>query len=537
MGKVFLHVQWGALHLVGHTGVLPNLPELSIRQYNVGGVLELRGTYTMIFQDKILLCCLTVAFLIVVSPMALAIDYTLDENGNKTSRISDESAPILDESSVPPRPLRLELGLPFLGTGTITPGYELPGGQILQPSLLIFGTFRTAIQTFKNPLGPSGDQALSEWANRLDIFANFQLTGTERILLGMQPLHDRDLPPTYSGYNFSPERDVRGNEGFVDSLNADITTFFFEGDLGEMFPNLDRSDFGSLDIGISVGRQPLFYQEGLLINDTVDAIGLIRNNLIIPGGSNLQISGLYGWGEINRADNVEQDKDLHLLGLFLQADLPISTVNADFVYTLDEVNDNDGVHWGLSAIQRIGHINTAFHILGSHAVGTQLSRRQSRPVSAVDDGYLLWSEASYVMPWSEDNVYFNTFWGIDSFSSAARGPDVGGPLGRHGLLFASQGLGRYTPALSNQVQEAYGFALGYQMFFDGVRRQLVFELGSTDSTNNDGPTAVAILTRFQQAIGQRTVFQLDAFYSYTDSNIQGIGNDGYGLRSEIRVNF
>ena len=105
------------------------------------------------------------------------------------------------------------------------------------------------------------------------------------------------------------------------------------------------------------------------------------------------------------------------------------------------------------------------------------------------------------------------------------------------MLFASQGLGRYTPAIYNQAENAYGFALGYQMFFDGVRRQVVFELGNRDSTTANGPNVVAILTRFQQAVGQRFVFQLDGFYSYTDAHRMGIGHDGYGLRSEIRMNF
>jgi len=497
----------------------------------------------MIFKEKKLLSCITIALLIVGSPMALAIDYTIDENGNKTSRISDESAPILDESIVPDRPMRLELGAPFIGSGTISPGYELPTGQVLQPSLLIFGTFRSAVQSFRNPLGPSGDVALSEWANRLDIFANLQLTGTERILLGLQPLHNRDLPPTYTGINFGPNRDARGDDGYVDRFNADIRTLFFEGDLGEIFPNLDRNDFRGLDIGFSVGRQPLFYQEGLLINDTIDSVSLIRNNLVIPGGSNLQITGLYGWNGINRADNVEQNDQLHLFGLFTQMDLPISTVSLDLVYTLDDEKGNDGFYWGLSSSQRIGHISTNFHLLGSHTVGSKINNRPGRPVAAVDDGYLLWAETSYVMPWSADNVYFNAFWGIDQFTSAARGPDVGGPLGRHGLLFASQGLGRYTPAISNQSQDAYGFALGYQMFFSGVRRQVVFEVGSSDGTVSNSPSVVAILTRFQQAIGQRFVFQLDGFYSYTDADRKRdrfgrrIGHDGYGLRSEIRMNF
>lgn len=481
-----------------------------------------------------LFALITIIAINVYAPALLAAGYTIDEQGNKTSRISDEAVPVIDESQVPERPWRLELGTPFLGTGTIKPGYELPGGQVIQPSLLIFGNFRSAVQTYRNPLDPGGDRTVSEWTNRLDIFANLQLSGTERILVGMQPLHDRNRnsPSRFTGINLSAD------EGYVDAFNADITTLFFEGDLGEILPDLDPDDLLSLDIGFSIGRQPLFYQEGLLINDTIDAIGLTRNNLVIPGGSNLQITGVYGWNEINRADNIEtDDNELHLFGLFMQADLSKNTINLDLAYTLDTDHDNDGLHWGLSSTQRIGHFNTAFHLLGSHVIGSKVSVRPGRPVAAVDDGYLLWSEVSYVLPWTEDNVYLNAFYGLDSFSSAARGPDTGGPLGRHGLAFAAQGLGRYGAPLSNQARDSYGFALGYQMFFDGVRRQLLFEFGARESTRNNGPTAVAILSRFQQAFGQRTQLQLDAFYSHTDSNIRGIGKDGYGLRSEIRFNF
>ena len=494
--------------------------------------------------------CLTIASIFGFLPMTLAIDFTYDEHGNKTSLISDESSPILDDSVVPTRPRRLEFGSGFLESGPLKPGYELPGGAILQPSLLIFGTFRTALQTFKNPLGPGagsrGQVAFTEWATRLDIFANLQLSATERILFGVQPLHDRDLPPTYTGYNFRPKRDARGDVGYQEEFDPELTTLFFEGDLGEMLANFDPLDFGHLDIGISLGRQPLFYQGGLLINDTVDAIGLIRNNLNIRGGSHLQFAGLFGWNEINRADNVEVDDNLYLYGFFTQMDLPFSTVNIDFVYTADNVDDNDGFHWGLSSIQRFGHYNTAFHLLGSHAVGDERRPVPGRPVAAVDDGFLFWNEVSWVLPWSEDNVYFNTFWGINNFSSAARGPDVGGPLGRHGLLFASQGLGRYTPGLSNQVGDAYGAAIGYQKFLNhSVRRQILFELGFRDNTGsvrNGGiePRAVALLSRFQQALGQRTVFQLDAFGGLIDTDdAPGLDDTetSYGLRSEIRVAF
>jgi len=489
------------------------------------------------------LMALTAAVALGVSPLALSIDYTLDENGKRSSLISDDASPILDESVVPTRPTRLEWGGPgFLNTGVIEPGYELPTGLVVQPSLLIFGNYRSALQTFKNPIGPGGDQQFTEWANRLDVFANLQLAPTERILLGIQAFHDRDLPATYSGYNFKPNQDAtgRGDEGWVNEFNFDVTTLYFEGDLGEIFPNLDPEDFGSLDLGFAVGRQPLFYQEGTLINDTIDAIGVIRNNLVIEGGSNLQFSALYGWSEINRADNVEAKDNLEIWGFFTQADLQKSTVNLDLVYTNDTSSaDNDGFHWGASAIQRIGHLSTAFHVLGSHTVGKKLPAA-GRPVAAVNDGYLLFSETSMVLPWSDDNMYFNAWWAIDQFSSAARGPDVGGPLGRIGLAYASQGLGRYTPAISNQAEDAYGFALGWQHFMNnGFREQILLELSARDSTLNNGDTQVAAVARYQRAFGQRTVLQFDAFYSYTDAERAGVevSHDGYGLRSQISVNF
>ena len=39
----------------------------------------------------------------------------------------------------------LELGEPFLGTGPLDPGFEMPGGSVWQPSLLLYGTYRTAL--------------------------------------------------------------------------------------------------------------------------------------------------------------------------------------------------------------------------------------------------------------------------------------------------------------------------------------------------------------------------------------------------------
>lgn len=65
-----------------------------------------------------------------------------------------------------PRPL-LEIGNPFQSAGPLDPGFEVPGGAVWQPSLTVFGTYRTSLQVFDN-----GTETFSEWANRLDLYAN-----------------------------------------------------------------------------------------------------------------------------------------------------------------------------------------------------------------------------------------------------------------------------------------------------------------------------------------------------------------------------
>ena len=449
-----------------------------------------------------------------------------DEEGKKKGahvRFSDEPAPLIEDFPDRPKPL-LELGTNFLGTGPIERGFEVPGGAVIQPELLVFGTYRSAIQTFHDG---ASDTTFTEWANRLDLFANLQLTGTERILVGIRPL---DRGTRFSGYYFNPD-DADIDEGWHGELNSEITTLFFEGDFGEMFPDLDPEDRYSLDYGLSIGRQPLFYQEGMLINDTIDSVGITRNNLFPPGFSNLQLTFIYGWANVHRDDN-DRKNNQHLFGFFTEADIEGSTWNLDLVYVYDadgangEGRTNDSsFHWGLSAVQRIGYLNTAFRVLGSYTA--------EEDTRAASEGHLIFGEVSWVPFGTHDNMYVNGFVGFDEFSSAARDEATGGPLGRTGILFAAVGLGRYGAALGNQADNSYGVAIGYQMFFGTFNRsQIVVEAGFRDALNGDETGQVAIGTSYQHALGQRYVFRVDGFVSGGEER-----QPGFGARAEILVQF
>ncbi len=451
-------------------------------------------------------------------------EHSEKHSNEHASRLSDEVIPLqLEGFPQRPKPI-VELGEPFLGTGTLRPGFELPTGAIWQPSLLVFGSLRTAVQSAE-----VDGARRSEWANRLDLFVNLQLSGSERLVIGLRPL-DRD--GRFTSYTF--DSNIAGiDEEFNSELNGQITSLFFEGDFGEIFPNLSRDDFRATDIGFTVGRQPMLFQEGILIDDAIDGMGFTRNTLQPKNTSNFRTTFFWGWNEVGRGsggDNREDDS-AQLFALLTSTDLRTSTIDADLVYvSSDDPQRGDLITAGVSAIQRIGKANTSLRLLASSAVDEE--------TAFATDGVLLFTEASWTPASSLNFFYFNTFWAVDEFSSAARGPASGGPLGRAGINFAAVGLGSFGAPLSSRAKDVAGGAVGYQWFFHNTRRQLIVELGGRVGTEDDVANAVAATARYQAAFGRRFVLVIDAIAGRRESLRAGAGDqDFFGGRLELVLKF
>lgn len=404
---------------------------------------------------------------------------------------------------VPSRPnLPIELNEEFLAPGFLKQGIETPFGAIWRPSIWVFGTSRTGYSYTDSEPGAT----VSEFVTRLDLFGQLNLSGTERVVVGLRPF-DKETAAgrTFTAYDVNDGR-------FIDGVNADIQTLFFEGDFGEIFPRLDPYDALGLDIGFSIGRQPLSFQQGLLINeDRADAVTVTRNTLNGDGNLNLRMTGVMAWDEIHRNNN-QFDPSAQLVGLFTESDFRWATVNADIAYVDSETNLGSLLAFGLSAIKRIhGYENTynaSMHVLGSVATDGE--------TAASGDGVLLFGQTSWTPHHTKDLVYLNGFWAIDQFTSPARGPLAGGPLGQTGILFAASGLGRVGPPLSNQATDVVGASLGYQLFFNDTREQVIFEIGGRQPTNNaDG--AIAVGARLQRALGQHWIAILDTFVAKQES--------------------
>lgn len=438
----------------------------------------------------------------------------------ETSRLSDEPISYRGDNELPlPTPPIFELGDVFLRPGNIKPGFELPTGAVWQPRFWVFGTIRSSLATFDN--GGSASRPIkqqSEWFNRADIFGNLQLTGSERLLIGFQPMN---VQRRFTGYRIKPDRVANG---FQNEFNSNVRTLFFEGDIGQIFPRLDRNDTHQYDIGFAVGRQEMSFQGGMLLNDTLDALGVTKNNMRIEGWdwlNNLRVTGLAALNDVN-------DPNANVYGLFTSLDTVFgnriaSTIDIDVTY-VNGYKDRPGDLWsgGISATQRIGRFNNTLRILGSYAPGAR--------TAFSNNGTLVFNELSWDPYGTHNLAYVNMFWGNDQFRSAARGPLAGGPLGRVGLLFAARGVGTYPAPLNNVADDAIGGAVGYQMFFDDNRRQITVEAGGRHEFNSNRFDSAAIGVRMQQALGRRYILDVEA-YGVARKN----ADNGGGLRVELLV--
>ncbi|NKB23192.1 MAG: hypothetical protein GKR87_02125 [Kiritimatiellae bacterium] len=428
----------------------------------------------------------------------------------------------------PDRPRRLHLfGDRFLGSENLQKGFTLPTDAVWQPSLFVFGTFRSTIQTFDG--GTDDSTSFTEWVNRLDLQFNLALTPTERILIGFRPL---DEAPDFTGYQFNDI--TQRKEGFEEFFDESLESLFFEGDLGELFPFFDPGESRGLDLGFAIGRQPVTFQNGFMIDDSIDAIGLTKNNLFFPKSSNLRINTLYGWNDINRTGSMEDNK-AEVFGLFSSTDFQKTSMDLDIAYVDSDRQESsnpddrfggDSLHLGLGFIQRVGLYNTSLRI------NTSIT---DEPSSSVDEGTLFFADVSYTPAYSENLVYITLFYALDHYSALARRATAQGPLGPAGILFAGSGIGRIGAPLDNTAQDVAGSAIGYQMFFNHTRSQLIAELGgrfdTTETTSAFGD-AIGVGLQFQHALGQHYIFRIDGALASVET-----GNTRYSAGTGLTIQF
>lgn len=456
--------------------------------------------------------------------------------------LSDTPLPLLTFGDLPSRagPL-IEIGRGINESGPLSEGIELPTGAVWQPALWIYGSQRIALLTTdgNRRTRPGGDR--SEIMTRMDLFANLQLAGTERVLVHVRPM---DRSGQFAGRVLGPSS---AESDWNAEWDAEIETLFFEGDVGEMFPLMDLHDSGSGDFGLVVGRFPVEFQNGYLVRDEMTAVGLAQADVQMEGSSGLRIAGLWAFDHINEPTGMPDNRDVDLFGLFVEGDFPWGLLELDVAGTVAGEERGKQINAGVGWTGHIAGNNYSVHANVSNHYD------QSAEVERVKDfdGALLVAGYSTEVNLRRDLLYANGYWAEGDYGRVASNGTP--PLGPVGLSFAGVGLGGYRPALWPRPLDSAGFAVGWQMFFNEERTNWVIELahrqdfakdndlGDTSGLARD-TSGLALTTRVQQKIFEHLMLQLDAYYALHSSDDLGpqdaeSDDDSAAIRLELRVNF
>ena len=488
-----------------------------------------KNRYTLTLALALLL-----AFIAAPGPAPAGDDPDLD--------LRKEPVPFLDSEDLPERagPL-IELGRGINEGGKLTDGIEIPTGAVWQPALWIYGALRTAVLSTDGDrrTRPNGD--VSELRSRLDVFANLQLTGTERIQAHMRPV---DKAGRFAGKTLSPSS---AKTSYKAGWDDNFETLFFEGDIGELFPRLDPRDQGGWDLGFAAGKFPVELQNGYLVRDEMTAVGLSKNNIQFPGSSGMHVLGLWGFHHVNESGNARDRRDVDLFALSVEGDFPWGLLEVDVGGTVADKRRGNQINGGVGWTGHPGIHNLSAHAnFSSHTNQTiDAARGLNVLPNGVEkdyDGTLLVLGYSREIGLRHDLIYATGYWANGYFGRLAS--NASPPLGPVGLSFAGVGLGAYRPALWPAPLDSLGAAVGVQKFLLEERANVTLEIAHRYDLEKDDPfgntSGFAVTTRVQYKIAERFMLQLDAFYA-VHSDDSGppqdaeTDEDSSAVRLELRI--
>jgi hypothetical protein len=408
----------------------------------------------------------------------------------------------------------IQAGIRLYDRGAYTPRPTWLGEQNpINFVFLSYGDFRTAAADYDNGTGKQQSQI----AARLNLDMDLAITATERIHAFVRPL---DKNGSFTRYQLS------GGTGdkFVHEFNTDIKTLFFEGDATAIRQGLTGTRAG-FDLPITLGRVPLFTQNGIWLDDAIDGGGfsITARSSHSLDVSNYDLTFFAGLGNVTTG--AAPGKDNKVFGLAGFADLLQGY--AEYGYGFLKADSNSGLSYSnvTAAFSRryFGTVANSIRLIGNFGQST---------TTKTADGVLVLVENSFFRSNPVTLVpYFNLFAGFKSPQPLARAADSGGVLKNTGINFESDGLTGY-PTLDASAHDSYGGALGLEYLFK-LDRQIVVEGAVVERNNNSTlGNQYALGVRYQHPISNAWIVRADAMRGWR----QGL-KDIYGVRLELRRKF
>jgi hypothetical protein len=410
---------------------------------------------------------------------------------------------------------------PFYTGGMYEPGVPVFSDvNLLQPSFLVYGDYRTAVGIHRDQ-----GQHIRNWAHRLNLDMDLRLTGTERFHLFTGPL---DHNGRFTRLDFS-DNDVE----FEEELDFQADTAFFEGDLGAITGSLIGDD-APFDLPFTCGLVPLLYQNGIWMEDAIAgfALGTPWKHNRELNISNFEATFFAGFNQVTSPAFQNDNNDAGVYGTAWFLEAYQGYIEADYAYLDDFDNLGRSYHNAAIAYTRryFGRISNSIRLIGNVGQSGPANTRTADGGLLLFENSLISSKPSNVVP------YWNFFVGSGRPQSVARAGNAGGILRNTGINFETDALTGY-PTLNATGANAYGGAIGVNVLSADFRQQWIGEFAALDTYGDPLLKAVAgpqyaLGTRYQRAINNRSIWRIDFMNGWIDR-----GSDIYGMRTEFRWKF
>lgn len=426
-----------------------------------------------------------------------------------------------------PRPI-VELGYPQYEEGIFGAGHNIIGSKnLVRPQLLVFGDWRTAVAFNDN-----GAKEIGQIATRLNLDVDLKLTATERIHMFLRPL-DQGGEFTRSEF-FGNDRQFK--KTFVD---GNVETLFFEGDVGAIQAGL-TDEWASYDLPFSFGLMPLFFQNGIWVDDafTGGAFAITAKNSPTLDISNMDFSFFAGFDKVTTAalkdgDGALADHAGHVYGAATFIETNEGYLEVGVGYVDDKRTSPTLSGFDYSSVTAAWTKRYGAWLSNSVRGYWNFGQDPVNNLTQTADGFALLVENSLITHKPLTLVpYGNFFVGVDRPQPLARGND--GLLKNTGISFETDALTGF-PKLDPTAQDAFGGAIGVEYIFD-LTRQIVAEVATVQPFAGQSATILgdqyAASLRYQHNLDDRWLVRTDVIRGWLDNN-----EDLFGARLEIRRKF
>lgn len=421
-----------------------------------------------------------------------------------------------------PRPL-FELGQPQYIAGQLSEPNTLFGElNPTQFAVQAFGDWRTAIAFNDN-----GNDEVGQIATRLNIDIDFKITSTERLHTFIRPID--------SGNQFSRCEFFGGNSENKCDLEFDLNleTLFFEGDAGAIAQGFTGQYYKG-DYPFSVGLVPLFFQNGLWMNDAIlgGAYAIPALNSRQLDISNMEFSFFAGFDDVENKGIVDAngntaDHNANVYGVAAFVEVLDGYIEGGVGY-IDVDSDKLGDQDLLSASAAW---SSRYHDILSYSVRGFMSYQDNDGGQDLGNGMALMVETSWMTHKPYTLLpYANFFVGRGRPQPLA---NANGLLINTGINFETDALTGF-PRLDDTAADAYGGAIGLQYLFN-LDQQIVVEVAGQrayggDSALNGDQYALGV--RWQLPVSKTWLIRADAMYGINTND-----DDLAGIRFEVRRKF